>query len=162
MCELIGKVWTLPWVNVLALMMSIIALYITLHDRRARLTLRARHGHWCVLESGTPIMFAGIIEAYNLSSRATALQQYFFWEQTASGEWREMESEYYQETETQGGERIASHASNTTPLTIAPYSGVELRLRAMTALSQPRSMRVRVEVEDIFGKRHRVEVTATP
>jgi hypothetical protein len=150
-------------ISSIALMVSITGAAINLYDRRPRLQVRERRGDWCVLQQGTDIMFAGVIEAYNLSNRATAIQDYFFWEQTANGEWHVMESEYYQEPETQGGQPTGvEHVSNRTPLTIAPYSGAELRLRAFTSLSQPRELRVRVEVEDIFGKRHRVEVIATP
>jgi hypothetical protein len=170
---MLRAMWDLTWdfvKNHAALVISVISLgisfavaVISLHDRRPRLKLRARRGEWCVLQSGTHIMFAGVIEAYNLSNRASAIRDYFFWEQTASGNWLEMESERYEEAETQGHLPTGTEqVSNRTPLTIAPYSGAELRLRAITSLPQARELRVRVEVEDIFGKRHRVEVVARP
>jgi len=150
-------------ISIISLAVSFTVAAVNLRDRKSRLALRARRGDWCVVQSGTHIIFAGVIEAYNLSSRPNTIQDYFFWEQTTNGEWHQMESEFYTETLRHGDqERTPEGISNRTPLAIGPYSGAELRLRAITSLSEARELRVRVEVEDIFRKRHRVEVIARP
>jgi hypothetical protein len=103
-------------------------------------------------------MFAGIIEAYNVSARANAIRGYRFWEQSEAGEWTLLESELYSQRNAATAEVTRC---NQTPLTLPPYSGVEVQVGAITTLSQTRNLRVRVEVEDLFGNHYRIEVTAT-
>lgn len=112
---------------------------------------------WCVLERGTAIIFEGVIEAYNLSARANAIRGYQFWEQNEGGEWTFLKSELYSQLDV--ATTKVTHC-NQTPLSLAPYSGVEVRVGAFTTSSQARNLRVRVEVEDLFSKRYQVEVTA--
>jgi hypothetical protein len=146
--------------TVVPIVISVTALFISLRDRRPRLTLRSRKGDWCKL-TGTvnksEVMFRGLVEVYNVSGRANAIRGYEFWGRRDSGSWEKMESELYRESAAGG----PAEKSNQTPLTLAPYSGIEVDVLAFTKMPQPYQMQVRVEVEDLFGKRYRVDVTAT-
>ena len=61
-------------ISALVLIASAFALFMSLHDRRPRIRLRERVGEWFTLQTTSVghIMFAGVVEIYNLSSRATA------------------------------------------------------------------------------------------
>lgn len=159
----------LPWEKIVLtgtpIVLSVLSLAFVLFDRRARLAVRTRKGKWCEL---TPTMgteglmiFRGVIEAYNRSSRANAIRDYRF-EAKIDGKWQEMESEKYRNTYrtmTAEDEEIF----NATPLTLAPYSGVELKIQAFVPIpswTRGYELTVRVTIEDLFGKRYRVEVTA--
>jgi len=137
---------------------SLAALAIVLNDRRPRLLLTARKGDWCELyEHQGETIFQGIVEVYNTSGRANAIRSYGFLCQCPDGTWREMEWEpYLTEPTTQEEARI----HNDTPLTLAPYSGTGVRVEASVKMPRPREMKVRVEVEDIFGKRYAATVLA--
>jgi len=50
---------------------------------------------------------------------------------------------------------------NPAPVTLSPYSGTEVRLTALTEKAEKKEMEIRIEIEDLFGKWYRVEVTAT-
>ena len=104
-------------------------------------------------------MFAGVVEIYNLSSRATAIRGYEFWERRPDGEWRPMESERYEVTSSATGQLTIY---NDTPVTLAPYSGAGLFVQAFTTAPQLHQMTIRIELEDLFGGRHRLEVTVNP
>ena len=141
-------------------MISCIALYITLRDRRPRLTLRGRKGDWYTLtkavSKSNELLFKGVVEVYNLSARANAIRGYGFWNLNTEGKWVPMESEIYHEwlQNESVGDR------NVTPLPLAPYSGAEVHVLAIMKMPQPYEIQVRIEVEDLFGKRHQVEVKA--
>lgn len=68
-----------------------------------------------------------------------------------------MESGHY--TNTTPGTKEAE-ICNETPLTLAPYSGTQARVQAITKAPQPYEMEIRIEVEDLFGKTYRMEVLA--
>jgi hypothetical protein len=104
-------------------------------------------------------MFSGVVEIYNLSSRATAVCSYQFWARRPDGEWQPIESERYEETDTTTGQTIIY---NDTPITLAPYSGAGLFVRAFTTATQLHQMTIRIELEDLFGRHHRLEVTVNP
>jgi hypothetical protein len=80
---------------------------------------------------------------------------YSFQSKREGANWEAMESELYQGTEN--GETTQS---NVTPLTLAPYSAAEANVLALRRCRYRGEMQVRIEVEDLFGRRYRVEVTA--
>jgi hypothetical protein len=104
------------------------------------------------------MMFGGVVEVYNASARANAIRSYAFRGKRQGAGWQPIESELNQETQSDQ----TSTRSNVTPLPLAPYSGVEVRVAGFIKMAQPEKLQVRIEVEDLFGKRYRVEVTATP
>jgi len=141
------------------IVISVIALWISLRDRRPRLTLKARSGEeWYKLkptEMKDQVAFIGIVEVYNVSSRANAIRDYRFLRKCEGG-WREMESALYSSPLGDGSKEI----SNPTPFTLAPYSGAEVRVLAFTPKPQPYEMEVMIEVADLFGKTYHVIVKA--
>ena len=95
---------------------------------------------------------------YNLSGRPNAIRGYVFWRKNGSGEWVSMESQNYKE---KSGDQTFINR-NPTPVTLAPYSGAEIRVLAFATLPEltPYEMQVRIEIEDLFGKHYRIEVKA--
>ena len=74
-----------------------------------------------------------------------------------------MESERFENTEKvrRANEKVeVTWVANATPLALAPYSGVEAHIGAFTKAPIPHDMMIRVEIEDLFGKRYRMEVLA--
>jgi hypothetical protein len=140
---------------------SIVALGYVLYDRHPRLKIKARKGDWYTLKDCSrprySVMFGGVVEIYNVSSRANAIREYRFLCKRAKGDWEEMESEYYFAVPLIGA---ASESLNRTPLILAPYAGVDAKIQAFIKKPRPVEMRVRIEVEDLFGKRYRLDVTA--
>jgi hypothetical protein len=68
-----------------------------------------------------------------------------------------MESAHY--TNRTSGTQEAGEVYNESPLTLAPYSGKEARVQALTKLlHQANELEIRIEVEDLFGKTYRLEV----
>jgi hypothetical protein len=146
-------------ISFIALCGTLVALWITLHDRRAQLVLRERRGDWCKLMptlDRSEVIFQGIVEVYNVSSRANAIRQYEFWEKREGGDWEKMESELYRDSISQRDRTTY----NLTPLTFEPYSGSEIRVMAFSKMPQPFVMQIRVRVQDLFGKWHEAEVKA--
>jgi hypothetical protein len=144
--------------DILPIAIALTALFVSLRDRRPRLALRARKGDWYKLDhtaNGEQVLFRGIVEVYNVSARANAVREYEFWEKREGGDWKAMESEYFNDSDGK-----TAVPSNPTPLTIAPYSGTEVHVLAFSKIPQPFVMQIRIEVEDLFGKRYRVEVQA--
>jgi len=145
------------------IVISVTALVIPLWDRRPRLLVRARkrgtHSPYKLRTTADrQLAFLGGIEVYNLSSRPNAIRDYAFWLKNDQGVWMSMESQNYKESSTD--ETFMKR--NETPVTVAPYSGAEIRVLAFTQVTQPiTELPVRIEVEDLFGKRYRVEVIAT-
>jgi hypothetical protein len=140
---------------------SLIALWISLRDRRPRLSLKARKGEWYVFKraiAGGEFIFMGVIEAYNSSSRANAIRGYHFRIKQDDGNWRDMDSEHYTVSDPDFGD---AHVFNQTPLTLGPYAGIEVKVQAIAKTPQPHEALVRITVEDLFGKKYSVEVKAT-
>lgn len=141
---------------------SLIALYFSLHDRRPHLIVRARKGDWAklaVTQTGKNVLFMGIVEIYNTSSRANAVRDYEFWCKRADG-WEKMNSERFENTlRLSNEERAITIVQNVTPLTIAPYSGLEAHIGAFTGIPAG-TMAIRIEIEDLFGKRYSTQVLA--
>jgi hypothetical protein len=154
---------TVPMVNsTIALFFSFIALFFTFKDWRRRLLVRPRKAstyntYKLHLTAQGEVAFLGGVEVYNLSSRSNAIRGYEFWRKKDDGKWAPMESQNYKEHSEDG----TFLNRNQTPITLAPYSGVEVRVLAFTSKPQPSEMQVRIEIEDLFGKRYRVEVKAT-
>ena len=158
------------WISVAAFLkswlpitLSLIALYVSLRDRRPRLLVRPRkqgvHNPYKLRTAADGhTAFVGGIEVYNLSGRPNAVRNYSFWRKSGDGNWRAMDSQNYGE----GNPGDSSFVDrNPTPVTIAPYSGTEIRVLAFASLqSRPEQLQVRIEVEDLFGKQYHVEVTA--
>jgi hypothetical protein len=147
----------LVFLPIISIVIALIAIYVSLRDRWPLLELRARKGDWCKLDQtadGKELLFRGILEVYNVSSRANAIRGYEYWSEREGGDWERMESERY-------GSRDSDEVSNKTPLTLPPYSGSELNVLALGKLPIPKKMQVRIEIEDLFAKRYRIEVTAT-
>jgi hypothetical protein len=111
--------------------------------------------------SSGEVIFKGIIEIYNASSRANAIREYRFRCKLPDGKWKDMDSERYQITafRTEIGQ-VEPETFNETPLSLAPYSGAEVPVQAIVKMPRPYELPIIVEVEDLFGKKYRVEVTA--
>jgi hypothetical protein len=127
--------------------LSVLALIISVHDRRPRLTVRARKGEWLRSQQGQRVV--GIIEIYNSSSRPNTIRAYHFGAQDRDGKWMELESERY--VETFGDTETIQ---NDTPLIIGPYSGVAVPIAALANERLRRDFQIRVTVEDIFEKKY--------
>jgi len=166
--------WIVTWLLALAwwkvaaatipIVFSFITLCIVFYDRRPRLKLAARKGNgWYTLQRissvrGSEVKFAGVVEIYNSSARANAIKSYAFYYKAADGKWQHMDSERYEDSPPDG---TGPFVYNSTPLTVAPYSGEEWRVMAFFRTSiQPYELRIKVEVVDLFDKRSYVEVTA--
>jgi hypothetical protein len=144
---------------IVPIVISLVALFIVLYDRRANLALTSRKGNWNTLRptaDKSEVIFKGIVEVYNVSARANAIQDYEFWGKRIDGDWEKMESELYKESI--GGELQTQ--SNVTPVALAPYSGTELAVMAFTKMPQPFEMQIRVRVQDLFGKWYQAEMRA--
>src|SRR5881394_3491513 len=76
------------------IILSLVALYYSLYDRRPRLRVRARRGDWAKIgETQTgDVMFRGMIEIYNAGSRANTVSDYAFYCKREKG-CEKMESE---------------------------------------------------------------------
>ena len=148
--------------KVLPIIMSAIALYFVLRDRRPRLLLQARRSFGFRVYRLKHTMngrtaFMGGVEVYNRSGRSNAIRSYAFWRKNEIGKWIPMESQNYQEKSEDG----TVEERNPTPVTLPPYSGTEVKVMAFTETAEAREMDIRIEIEDLFGKRYRVEVQAT-
>jgi hypothetical protein len=154
--------WFVPKLIVflIPLVISLISLGIVLHDRRPRIILRAKKGKWCTLTATAKrglIVFEGIIEVYNVSSRANAIREYTFYWKSKDG-LKLLESEQY---EIDKGSLAPKEIHNRTPVTLAPYSGSDVRVQALAqVIERPYDMTVRIVVEDLFGNHSTLEVTA--
>jgi len=111
--------------------------------------------------SSGEVIFKGVVEVYNASSRANAIREYHFRCKLPDGTWKDMESERYKITAFRSGEGPDEPETfNETPLSLAPYSGAELPVQAIVKLPRPYELPVAVEIEDLFGKTYCVHVTA--
>lgn len=158
-------------ISVLALLFSIASFAYVNYDRRVKLFLRARKGDWYVLDratNGRETIFQGIIEVYNPSSRANAIQGYRFWIDN-DGVHEELESEMVSIDERSAQpaapvEEDAKELFNVTPLAVPAYTGIEARVYAIvrgTHTLPGNHLPIMVEVEDIHGKRYRAKVKAS-
>jgi hypothetical protein len=158
----------LPWWKITSttvpIALSCISLGLVLHDRRPRLRIQGRKGLWYLLQEvstvrGRELKFSGVIEIYNSSSRANTIRSYTLFYKDNDGGWIQMESERYEDGEP---DHTGPFIYNSTPLTVAPYSGIEWRVMSfiIQPRERPKSLQVRIEIEDLFGKISSVEVTA--
>ena len=158
----VAKILHLALLQIAPIVISVIALYVSLRDRRPKLRLQTRMGKWCVFrrvktKTGENMRFEGVLEVYNMSARANAIRGYQFWYKREI-EWVPMSSERFTDVSPDNREEVF----NNTPLTIAPFSGCELWVGAFAFLDpMPNKLDIRVEVEDLFSKRCQAEVRAT-
>jgi hypothetical protein len=140
------QIWktVLPYIGTV---LSIVALIISLRDRRPRLTVRSRKGEWLRSQQGQRVV--GVIEVYNSSSRPNTICAYHFDAQDRDGKWIELESERY--VETLGNTETVQ---NDTPLIIGPYSGVPVPISAFANNRLQRNLQIRVTVEDMFARKY--------
>jgi hypothetical protein len=158
----------LPWWEIFKtgtpITISLTALSIVLFDLRPRLSLKSRKGNWNTLTptmSTGEVIFKGIVEVYNASSRADAIREYHFRCKRPDGTWKDMDSERYKITAFRSGSDMDEPETfNETPLSLAPYSGAEVPVQAIVKIPRPYELPIIVEVEDLFGKKYCVEVTA--
>jgi hypothetical protein len=148
-------------ISFVALCGTLVALAITLWDRRPQLVLRPRRGDWCKLEPSfdrAELIFKGVVEVYNVSARANAIREYEFWGKRIDEDWEKMESELYNEYTSVNDRKL----NNLTPLTLEPYSGSPISVMAFGKMPprQPFEMEIKVRVQDLFGKWHETEVRA--
>jgi hypothetical protein len=156
-----------PYVAYISACLSLMALSVVLYDRRPRLQLQAKKGNWVKVSSTlrpTPHgwVIEGLIEAYNVSSRANVIRQY---ELSAKGDdhtWVPLECEQYTLTESDAeapkdAPPDTESTVNVTPLMVAPYSGVDVRVAGITPQMKKPEW-VRVIVSDLFGKTYSLEV----
>lgn len=137
-------------IAVVSAIISSAALFVTLYDRRPHLSVRRRKGDWYKLDQrGSECLFRGVVEVYNWSSRANAIENYEFWARREGGDWEKMESEYYKSSSK--GEVIIE-TFNVTPLLLGPYSGVEARVSSIAKSQRPAKLGIRIEIEDLFGR----------
>ncbi len=148
--------------KILPIAISCVALYLTLHDRRPQLKLRARkhvtHNPYRILRARNgDLAFVGSVEVYNLSSRPNAVQDFRFWRKDKDGNWIEMMSQNYRERDEEEFQN-----RNETPVMVAAYSGVKIPVLAFAPISFDKELkvRIRIEIQDLFDKRHQIEVTA--
>jgi hypothetical protein len=150
--------WSLPTIiSLLSFALSAIAVSVTLWDRRSQLFLQPRQGDWAkvqVTQTGKDVIFEGIIEVFNKSSRANVIKNYLFFCKRAQA-WEKMESERYVSTTTG---KTTVH--NITPFPLPPHAGAEAHVMAFTKTPST-DMPIRIEIEDLYGKHYSVEVTAT-
>lgn len=148
---------------VVPILISFVALFFVLSDRRAKLDVRSKRGDWYKLRMtlGSEMMFQAVIEVYNRSSRSNAIRGYSFEYKDIDGKWKPMESEQYT-NKSPDGDGTMDQVYNRTALAISPYSGVEARVQALARSARPKAgLQVRITVEDLFGKQHKIEVNAT-
>jgi hypothetical protein len=146
-------------IAIISALVACTALGITLYDRMPHLIVRSRRGHWCGLkptQNRQEVVFTGVVEVYNLSSRANAIRSYEFFRKQNDGTLEKMENELYRVS----GDDDKEVTHNVTPFAIAPYSGSEVRVMGLIKGQLPSEMIVVVELEDLFGKHHRAEVKA--
>jgi hypothetical protein len=97
--------------------------------------------------------FMGGVEVYNRSARSNAIRAYAFWRKNDTGKWIPMESQNCQENVMTVLQKNAPHAC---------YHPAVFRDRGQVdgihGKSRNREMEIRIEIEDLFGKRYRVEV----
>jgi hypothetical protein len=143
------------WVPTL---MSAIALIYVIYDRRPHLVLKARKGEWFILrKSDKGVTFEGVVEVYNAGNRANAIREYRFERKEPAGGWVGLKSELFTLEEN----CKLKGTFNVTPLMLAPYSGAEVRVQTTSNLSRiPYEMKVKIEIQDIFGKWYSVDVIA--
>ena len=91
-----------------------------------------------------------------MSGRANAIRDYSFCYRDDEKKWKVMESQNYEEKSEDG----SVEQRNPTPVALAPYSGTEVKVLALTDNNLTSKMDVRIEIEDLFGKRYSIEVTA--
>ena len=124
------------------IVISIAALSVVLYDRRPHLEIAAKRGAWYVIKRthAGEVLFQGIVDVYNTSSRANSIRDYRFYCEIEGG-WREMESEQYLTGEMEEGGKpqiVAIH--NQTAITLPPFSAMELKVQAFVQMPTPKRL----------------------
>jgi hypothetical protein len=149
---------------IVPILISLVALFFVLNDRRAKLDVRSKRGDWYKLRMTlrSEMMFQAVIEVYNRSSRSNAIRGYSFEYKEINGKWKPMESEQYTHKLPEDGDGTTEQVYNRTALAISPYSGAEVWVQALARSAHPKEgLQVRITVEDLFGKQYTIEVNAT-
>lgn len=128
-----------------SLLVAVGSLVIVLYDRRTMLLCRAREGEW--MEVGRTVggenLLRGVVEVYNRSTRPNVITSYRYFGHTSSDDWVALESERY---------TIGTDIHNASPLTIPPYSGVEVRVACFIPAQQlPEITEVKAVIVDVHG-----------
>lgn len=160
------SVWS-AIIPMLGSILSVASFTYVRYDRRIKLVVRPRKGDWYILDpaiKGNETLLRGVIEVYNHSSRPNTICGYNFWVDN-NGVHEDLESEMgeavrrEQPSNSEGENKPQQF--NVTPLTLAPYSGIEVPIWAIVrgkhVLLQDH-LPVTIEVEDVFGKRYKTEV----
>lgn len=143
-----------PYVAYLSFILSFAALFVTLYERRARLLVHMRKGRWT---SWRGDLLIAVLEVYNKSSRPNTVSGYCLEAKSADGKWIPLESERY-EPSIEGEDGV--EVFNDTPVTLAPYSGMAVKVGAFGQWhTLPSDLSVRVSAVDLFGTPHRVVFT---
>ena len=112
------------------------------------------------MENGE-ISFEGVIEVYNASSRANAIQGYEYLYHVSGDEWRPMESEHFFEGEMDESNKPHTVIErNKTPISLAPYSAMELNVQALAKMKPPYELLVKIVIRDLFERRYMLNVKA--
>ena len=156
-------------IALVALVISIASFAYVSYDRRIKLVIRARKGDWYVLDPAikqNETLLRGVLEIYNHSARPNTICGYRFWIDN-NGVREDLESEMVEIVEKQqtaNPEEVREPQQfNVTPLTLAPYSGIEARIHAIIKgkhVLLQEYLPITIEVEDVFGKSYRAEVKA--
>jgi len=140
--------------------LSIASFAFVMKDRRVDLKLRERDGKWFTLrKTDRGVRFEGVVEVYNMSTRANSIVKYEFWSKQTDATYQKLEAEHFTDVLEGEGEIIF----NETPLVLAPQSGIGVRVMALTKLLRlPPKITVKIQIEDLHGKHYTTEVTASP
>lgn len=160
---LIESLYTDVLFKLLPITLSSAALALTLKDRRPKLEVGVKTGDdWFLIRKvhtvrGWEDQFEGILEVYNTSGRANAIRRYRFWIDVAGG-WQECSSQQFKSVPTGSTEE---ETYNTTPLALPPYSGLSVFVMAFSPhTADIKKRQVKVEMEDLFGKKYSVSFVA--
>ena len=144
-----------PYLAYFSAVAAVVALWITLRDRRPKLTVRVRQGKWTTWKGE---VFAGIVEVYNSSSRPNTIRAYHLSVQQDTGQWTALESERYEDVQEDNTREVF----NDTPIIVGPYSGLPVKIAAFGRWQMfPRDLQIKVLIEDLFGNKYSANLSAT-
>lgn len=140
----------------LAIVLSVIALSVSLWDWKSKLVLKARKGstynpYRLKKATNGSLASLGAVEVYNRSSRLTRSAITAFGEKTSVGDGKPELSRIF----------CGSVDRSKTPVPLAPFSGVEIKVVAFTRMpQQPYELKVQIGLQDLFGNRYQIELIA--
>jgi hypothetical protein len=141
-------------ISFISLCLSALAVSIVVFDRRTKLLVRLREGKWIELSND---MLLGVIEIYNRSTRPNAITSYKYEARDTEGKWVRLESERYELHNPDQGRLNAVH--NETPLLIAPYSGVAVRIACFGTWDNfPQQLEIKLSIQDLFEKGYTIPI----